>query len=278
MKVSGILRFGRNRAGKMHPVLVAAAIFSLLGATAGIAAASGVSLPFSSDGTTINGCYSTGGQLKVLTPKQTTCPAGMTPIQWNVTGPAGAQGPAGPVGPTGATGPQGPVGPVGPAGPTGPTGATGPQGPAGTNVAAGQTCPSGEYVTGFDLTGNIVCASLPGPACPANSTLTFSVTSSPTATLEYWTGGSQTLSLSGNPNCSVTVENPSGVINGVPATNGWVITSWNGFTSATGVVETPSCGGFLSSASVNGNYPVCSNASTVLESGPSSDSFVVTAS
>ena len=51
-----------------------------IGAGTGIAVATGVTLPFSGDGNTINGCYSPGGQLMVLTPVQKTCPTGMTPI------------------------------------------------------------------------------------------------------------------------------------------------------------------------------------------------------
>ncbi|MGH9102189.1 MAG: hypothetical protein ACRDYD_04285 [Acidimicrobiales bacterium] len=133
-------------------------------------------------------------------------------------------------------------------------------------------------MSGFDAAGMIVCQTLPGPACPANSRLAFSVTSSPTATLEYWPGGTQKFTLPGHPGCSVTVQNPSGVINDAPGINGWSIVSRTGFTSASGAVQAPSCQGFLSGSSVNGNYPTCSNASTVLESGHSSDQFVVTAS
>jgi hypothetical protein len=45
-------------------------------------------------------------------------------------------------------------GPKGDTGPTGPQGATGPTGPS---PAAGTSCPSGEFVTGFDAAGAIVC-------------------------------------------------------------------------------------------------------------------------
>jgi hypothetical protein len=61
-------------------------------------------LPFSDDGNTINGCYAPSGALRLLTPTSSTCPAGFTPIQWNVTGP---QGPGGPQGPQGPQGPPG---------------------------------------------------------------------------------------------------------------------------------------------------------------------------
>lgn len=79
----------------------------------GSAAVAFGALPFSSDNTTINGCYSIGGSLKVLTPSEPICPKGYSPIQWNVTGP---QGPQGVQGPSGLQGPAGPMGPEGPAG------------------------------------------------------------------------------------------------------------------------------------------------------------------
>ena len=243
-----------------------AAVTVLLTVTAGtgIAAASGVvTLPFSGGGTTISGCYSPGGQLKVLTPGHATCPSGMTPISWNVTGPQG------------------------PAGPQGPTGPQGPQGPAGVNAAAGESCSSGEFVTGFSASGDVVCASptttTTASACPANSHLTFQVTGSPAgalAGLQYWPGGTETQAVTGYPNCTVTVQEPAGVINDAPGTNGWSVVSWTGFTSASGVVQLPSCGsgsafGTSSSPSVNGSYPTCSDA---LDVNTSTDNFVVTAS
>ncbi len=254
----------------------------------GIAAADGiVTLPFSANGTTINGCYSPGGQLKVLTPDQSKCPNGMTPISWNTTGPQGATGPAGPQGPQGPTGPAGPQGPQGATGPVGPQGPQGATGPAGTNVAAGQTCPSGQFVTGFSSAGDIVCAAptttTTAAACPANSQLTFQVTGSPAgalAGLQYWPGGTLTQAVQGYPNCTVTVALPNGVINDAPGVNGWSVVSWTGFTSATGVVQMPSCGsgsafGTPSYPSINGTYPTCSDA---LDVNTSTDTFTVTAS
>ena len=79
----------------------------------------------------------------------------------------GTQGPTGPVGPQGE---QGKVGPPGPPGPTGPPGATGPTGPAGKSGKGGkgggiplpQTCPTGQFVFGFDSEGNILCATPTG--------------------------------------------------------------------------------------------------------------------
>jgi hypothetical protein len=91
-------------------VLSAAALAAATMLGTGVAWAAGVTLPFSGDGNTINGCYSSGGALKVLTPSAPTCPSGYTPIHWNQTGP---QGPAGPQGSQGDTGPAGPPGPAG---------------------------------------------------------------------------------------------------------------------------------------------------------------------
>ena len=89
------------------------ALICAVGAAASVMAlAQGGALPFLPDGK-IAGCYSTGGALKVRTPLEPNCPKGYAPIEWNATGPAGAQGPAGPagqIGPTGPTGPQGPAG------------------------------------------------------------------------------------------------------------------------------------------------------------------------
>jgi hypothetical protein len=79
----------------------------------GIAVAAGATLPFSGDGNTINGCYTPGGELKLLTPANPSCPGGATAIRWNATGPAGPTGAAGPTGPQGPQGEQGPQGPPG---------------------------------------------------------------------------------------------------------------------------------------------------------------------
>jgi hypothetical protein len=73
---------------------------------------------------------------------------------------------------------------------------------------------------------------------------------------------------------------PSGVISlvgGTAGVDGWSIVSTTGYLSASGTAQVPTCRGFLSAASVTANNrPTCSNASTVGESGPSSDNFVVT--
>jgi hypothetical protein len=75
----------------------------------GLAFAAGVTLPFTGDGNTIAGCYSSGGALKVKTPEQPTCPKGYLPIEWNSTGPQGQPGPTGPQGSQGPAGPPGPA-------------------------------------------------------------------------------------------------------------------------------------------------------------------------
>jgi hypothetical protein len=138
-------------------VTLAAAV--ALGAVGtGAAVAAGVTLPFSGDGNTINGCYSSGGALKVLAPAQSTCPDGYMPIHWNVTGP---QGPAGP---------QGPGGPQGPPGPPGPQGSSGLSGwviRTNTFTLADRDsqqalvgCPPGEQVLGGGVTTGDVPASV----------------------------------------------------------------------------------------------------------------------
>ena len=66
-----------------------------------------------SDGT-VHACYSNASIQGVHTigiiDSSGVCPTGTTALNWNQTGPAGAQGPQGPQGPTG---PQGPAGPSG---------------------------------------------------------------------------------------------------------------------------------------------------------------------
>jgi hypothetical protein len=107
-----------RRAGLIAAGITAAAI------GCGLALAAGVALPFTGDGNTIAGCYSSGGALKLRTASEPTCPKGYVPIEWNVTGPKGAQGPQGPAGPTGATGAAGAQGSQGPQGPQGPAGSS----------------------------------------------------------------------------------------------------------------------------------------------------------
>jgi hypothetical protein len=79
-----------------------------------------------------------------------------------LTGPQGAKGDTGAAGAAGAIGPQGPKGDTGNTGPQGPQGIQGIQGVAGNLALAGQMCPDGQWVAGFDAGGNIVCRGLGG--------------------------------------------------------------------------------------------------------------------
>jgi hypothetical protein len=295
--------------------LVAVAGVVLVGAAATLAA-----IPDSSGA--IHGCYQKNvGNLRVIDPSAgDSCRPSEIPITWSQTGPQGApgpQGPAGPAGPqgpkgdtgaTGATGPAGPVGPAGPKGDTGATGATGATGPAGPTgppgpkgdkgdkgdtgatgpagpgvVLAGQTCPSGAFVTGFNAAGNIVCSNVTPPPTCSSTTLTTSMqsfTNSDLVAVEEWPGGSVTL---GTPTCNVTISRPSGRIDTTGLTgNGWQITNRVGFGNAVLTVNMANCAtpGAISEAIVN-NRPACTSAlSFVLFQGPyhSSASISIAAS
>jgi Collagen triple helix repeat (20 copies) len=181
-------------------------------------------------------------------------------------GPPGPQGETGETGPAGPPGPQGEIGETGPQGPTGPPGPAGPQGPAGPSLA-GQSCPSGGFVTGVSASGNIICSS----GCPSGE-LTFHITSVVVATLHNWPGG--TVTQNSGAGCSVTVSRPSGNIS-LPG-NAWEIVSTTGFTSANGSVRQPICRSLGAVPSVSSGRPICSNSSDVFASGPSEDDFVVT--
>jgi hypothetical protein len=82
---------------------IAAAGIAAVGMCCGIAFAA-VTLPFSGDGNTINGCYSDKGQVVLLTPSSPQCPKKYQPIQWNVTGPQGLPGTDGTNGTNGTNG------------------------------------------------------------------------------------------------------------------------------------------------------------------------------
>jgi hypothetical protein len=51
----------------------------------------------------VQGCYDSGGNLRVLLPGQTSCPKGWTALNWSQQGPAGPAGPQGPAGPPGGS-------------------------------------------------------------------------------------------------------------------------------------------------------------------------------
>jgi hypothetical protein len=137
----------------------------------------------------IHGCYQKNvGNLRVIDPSAgAECRPSEIAIEWSETGPQGPPGPQGPKGDTGDTGP---------------TGATGPQGPPRTSVA-GQSCPNGQVVTGFDESGNIICS-----AGSPSGRLTFHITSFVVDTLHRWQGGTYT--QNSGPNCSVTVRRRAG--------------------------------------------------------------------
>jgi hypothetical protein len=160
-------------------------LIALAAVAAGVALATGVTLPFSGDGNTINGCYSSGGALKLETTSAPTCPSGYVPIHWNVTGPQGPVGPQGIQGARGLTGATGAQGANGAPGATGATGATGAAGvsdayvgsndapvgilrsPAGDYEVVSVTVPAGNYVVtatsqlfDFDNSGSSNCTLL----------------------------------------------------------------------------------------------------------------------
>lgn len=102
----------------------------------------------------IHGCYDSGGNLKVIdTAVTASCPRGYSELDWDQTGPAGAQGP------------QGPQGPAGPAGAAGANGST---------VLSGTGAPSDTTGNNGDFYIDTAAAVLYGPkangAWPATGT------------------------------------------------------------------------------------------------------------
>jgi len=82
----------------------------------------------------INGCVARNGSLQVID-SSATCPTNTQRLNWNQTGPQGAEGvagPAGAAGPQGVAGPAGSPGLQGAPGAAGPAGSQGPQGDPGT--------------------------------------------------------------------------------------------------------------------------------------------------
>jgi hypothetical protein len=114
----------------------------------------GTAVAQAQSGNTIYGCYhKSNGHLRRVN-SAADCTNAEIPISWNVQGLQGAQGPQGI---------PGAIGPQGPQGPKGETGATG---------LAGKVCPAGQFVTGFDSAGQLICRSV----CPvqvAQATLKF---------------------------------------------------------------------------------------------------------
>lgn len=182
----------------------------------------------------------------------------------------GAVGPQGPQGIQGPQGPQGTQGPQGPQGAQGPQGTQGPQGPSGTSGFAGFMCASGSVVIGFDSGGLPVCS------CPHDN-FSASVGAYVSDSFYNWNGGSQLFTSPTNGNCTVVVNYPLGIINNAPvgySDEPWSIGTTTGYGSCTLQVANPSCG-TLSVSSVSGNFPVCTDASSVLQSSPT-DSATIT--
>jgi hypothetical protein len=127
----------------------AATAAGLLGAGAAFAA-----IPH--DGV-INGCYASGGTLRVVDSSTTSCKSGEKALAWNQTGPQGRQGlqgPEGPRGPQGLQGLQGETGPQGRQGETGAPGAPGADGAPGTSAVymAGGSPVGQSFIGALDLT------------------------------------------------------------------------------------------------------------------------------
>jgi hypothetical protein len=183
----------------IHPrrgasVLIAGCVAVAIGAGVSYAATGGpAGKAHSASAGRLYACVTAAFKTLNLSSASATCPLGQQKISWKIKGergmrgaqgPRGNTGPQGPKGDTGATGVNGAqgskgdtgaTGPQGPKGDTGATGATGAQGPQGDTGAtgatgppggglAGQSCPSGQFVTGVDSSGNIVCAFPPPPA------------------------------------------------------------------------------------------------------------------
>ena len=186
----------------------------------------------------------------------------------------------------GAVGPQGPQGPQGPPGPPGITG------------LEGFSCPSGEFVSGFSSSGQVICSggSTGGGGSPCtNHQYTFAMNSSAAGPFSdaSWPGGTLSQSDPSNTKCSVTVNVPSGdVILIGTLGNAWSVASHPGYTSCTGVsgpgipngdgVANPNCSQLNqpSIPNVTSGRPSCSNGlcSPLIcgGNGIASDTFTVT--
>jgi hypothetical protein len=261
----------------------------LLGGVAGAALAAGAvgyaAIPDS--GGVIHGCYQKNvGNLRVIDPAAgDSCRPPEIAISWSHTGPQGPQGLKGDKGDTGAQGATGPQGGAGPQGEKGEAGPQGPQGPPGNSQAIGQVCDPGQYVSGFDSSGNIVCGTVTSPAgtaCPSD-TFNFDITSTNANSFlhswDQWPGETFTQYSSGRKDCSVTLKQPSGNIDLVGGTLGvdsWKIVSWTGYASASMVVQKPNCGGVGNVGFVSDDRPSCTIGDRVITGHDSWDRAVVT--
>lgn len=115
---------------------------AVAGAAVAAAAAGGIAwatIPASN--AVITACYQkNNGQLRVVDGSAACNPSELA-LQWNQTGPQGAQGPQGPTGPQGVPGRDGAAGANGATGPKGATGERGPVGPTGASAEAPVTPP-----------------------------------------------------------------------------------------------------------------------------------------
>ena len=119
---------------------------------------------------------------------------------------------------------------------------------------------------GVDTAGELICTPISvAPACPATSTITFTITASVVSGLYHWPGGTQTLAVPGSPGCTVTVARPSGSIANLGSVDPtrWAVTAMTGFTGTNGGIVGPtSCFGALNFvADTINNRPACTNAS-----------------
>jgi hypothetical protein len=110
------------------------AVAALVGGTIAIVLAGGVAWAAIGDGGVIQGCYDSGGNVKVVA--ALPCPKGYSPLQWNQQGPKGDPGPQGPPGANGTNGQNGAPGEPGQDGADGVSVTSAPE-PAGGN------CPNG---------------------------------------------------------------------------------------------------------------------------------------
>lgn len=111
-------------------------------------------------GGVIQGCYDSGGNIKVV--EALPCPRTYTPFQWNQQGIQGPKGDKGDIGPQGQPGPQGETGGTGDQGDRGPAGADGAPGTPGADGEDG--LPGANGTDGINGTDGAPC--LPSdPAC-----------------------------------------------------------------------------------------------------------------
>jgi hypothetical protein len=246
-------------------------------------------------------------------PQGATGPAGVP----GVAGPTGKQGPNGPEGPNGPSGAPGPPGLTG-RGFWSPTtayskgdtvsygstwvalidntdvlpvsggttwalaAAAGATGTPGSNIEnfLGTSCPSGQYITGIDQYGAIVCAA---QTCPAIVPFISQILSESDyygfpryAIYEHWPTGTVNV---GTGSCTASIQAPSDdsgnncVIDHTQSCNGWRNLTWgSGFSSCSFAVPDPTCNSAGAVARVDGTFPACSVGTST---GPHSTSAVL---